>query len=160
MARQIFVAQGQKAISTRIVANSDGRFVMSGKMRWHMQRYVGRPTLNIRDEEEQLARADRWLAKARHRRRKRRGSVMASSARMAQRPTPRPQPLAKPADWTVTAVSSGWAVLDATGAVMRGGFTNNSAAWEWADRQERRTAWKTPYFATTASSSTEEAPPW
>jgi hypothetical protein len=33
---------------------------MSGRMDWRRARLSGRPTLNVRDEEEQLARADRW----------------------------------------------------------------------------------------------------
>src|SRR5262245_39447882 len=55
---------------------------MTGKMRWHMQRYVGRPTLNIRDEEEQLARADRW------RRARRRNATHGQQAMVLAKPTP------------------------------------------------------------------------
>jgi hypothetical protein len=133
---------------------------MTKRMNWDRLRYLGRPTLDWRREAEIEDAASRWLKKRVKRgRRERRGAVTASSARVAQRPIPQPQPVAgKLVDWTVTAVSSGWAVVDGAGAV-RGVFTSNSAAWEWADRQERRAAWKTPYYATTACSS-EEAPPW
>jgi hypothetical protein len=34
---------------------------MSRRMNWDKLRYRGKPTLSIRDEEEQVARADRWL---------------------------------------------------------------------------------------------------
>src|SRR5262245_21144897 len=55
---------------------------MTGKMRWHMQRYVGRPTLSIRDEEEQLARADRW------RRARRRNAQGGQHAMVLAKPAP------------------------------------------------------------------------
>jgi hypothetical protein len=56
-------------------------------MRWHMQRYVGRPTTNIRFEEEQLARADTW------RRARRRNANQGQHAMTFHKPIPAPVPV-------------------------------------------------------------------
>jgi hypothetical protein len=60
---------------------------MSGKMRWERLRYLGKPTLNIKDEFEREDRAKRWLAKRRrqeqrNKRRSKMGKVMASSTKV------------------------------------------------------------------------------
>jgi hypothetical protein len=45
---------------------------MSGRMRWDRLRYLGKPTLNIKDDFEREDRAEHWLAAVKRRRQEQR----------------------------------------------------------------------------------------